>query len=69
MRLYDAISFLGEGKKHADKVTIELDQMKKKFEDLIFERDINNSELQSVSLESSFNICRQLWKGTRAGLT
>lgn len=45
VRLYDAISFLGEGKKHADKVTIELDQMKKKFEDLIFERDINNSEL------------------------
>lgn len=51
MRLYDAISFLGEGKKHADKVKIELDQMKKKFEDLTFERDINNSELQSVSIK------------------
>ena len=24
-RLYDAITFLGEGKKHADKVQIELD--------------------------------------------
>lgn len=24
-RLYDAISFLGEGKKHADKFSIELD--------------------------------------------
>lgn len=44
-RLYDAISFLGEGKKHADKKQIELDQIKKKMEDLGFEKDLNNSEL------------------------
>jgi hypothetical protein len=48
-RLYDAISFLGEGKKHADKKQIELDQLKKRFDDLLFEKDINNSELQSVN--------------------
>lgn len=53
-RLYDAISFLGEGKKHADKKQIELDQMQKKFEDLVFEKDINSSELQSVRFIFSF---------------
>lgn len=49
-RLYDAISFLGEGKKHADKKQVELDQVSKKYEDLLFEKDINNSELQTVKL-------------------
>lgn len=49
-RLYDSISFLGEGKKHADKKQVELDQITKKFEDLMFEKDINTSELQSVRL-------------------
>ena len=44
-RLYDAINFLGEGKKHADKVQFELDMLRKKFEDINFERDINSSEL------------------------
>ena len=58
-RLYDAISFLGEGKKHADKKQIELDQIKKKFEDLTFERDSNNSEVQSVSI----NIFNKLFIG------
>src|SRR3569833_827369 len=36
-RLYDAISFLEEGKKHADKIQFELEQVKKKFDDLVFE--------------------------------
>lgn len=44
-RLYDSITFLGEGKKHADKVIIELDQFKKKFEDAMFERDLAQSEV------------------------
>ncbi len=48
-RLYDAFSFLGEGKKHADKKQIELDQIKKKFDDLLYEKDFNVSELSSVS--------------------
>jgi hypothetical protein len=48
-RLYHAISFLGEGKKHADKKQIELDQLQKKYDDIMFEKDINNSELQSVT--------------------
>lgn len=44
-RLYDAISFLGEGKKHADKVQFELDQLQKKFEVISMDKDINMSEL------------------------
>lgn len=44
-RLYDAFIYLGEGKKHADKVTFELDQLKKQFEDVVFEKDNYNSEL------------------------
>jgi len=50
-RLYDAISFLGEGKKHADKKQVELDALSKKFEDLTFERDLMNSELQTTTVE------------------
>lgn len=38
-RLYDAITTLGEGKKHADKVQFELDQLKKHFTDAVFDKD------------------------------
>lgn len=44
-RLYDAISFLGEGKKHADKKQIELDQQRRQYEDMLFEKESNQSEL------------------------
>ena len=47
-RLYDAFIYLGEGKKHADKVTFELDSLKKNYADVVFEKDINYSELQQV---------------------
>ena len=50
-RLYDAIGFLGEGKKHADKKQVELDALERKFQDLAFDKELTASELQTTTVE------------------
>mmetsp|Transcript_25638 Transcript_25638/g.24937 ORF Transcript_25638/g.24937 Transcript_25638/m.24937 type:complete len:137 (+) Transcript_25638:1226-1636(+) len=54
-RLYDAITFLGEGKKHADKIQFQLDQYRDKIEVMNQDKEIINSELQSALVERNKN--------------
>lgn len=51
--LYEAVNFIGEGKKQADKKQFELDNVLRQIGDLKFDKNISEHEYQNVRSPSS----------------